>query len=329
MRIALVPHTRAWSYDFTAQALVQHLSDRFEFQVFYSDQLDTLDYRSVDLIVDFWWRSGLVRRFKERVLRQVSTHRWAREKYGCLSATELIDGYLRRSGGVLVPSRRLMGELTGAPYLTLAPKGFHPETFYDRGQRSGPLVVGWAGNASAPDKRLSLIRWAYSQLKVASTLTQEQMPGFYNSIDVITCASDAEGDPRPLIEGMACGCFPVTVDVGIVPELVRHQENGLIVERTPEAFREAFQWCRENLDQVRAAGRRNAEEMLATRTWARASQAWGNAFAQAIERAPEWDINAREERKARILTARKKRAKERAERDFAEAEARGICPPIE
>ena len=66
------------------------------------------------------------------------------------------------------------------------------------------------------------------------------MARFYNSIDVICVASTAEGDPLPLVEGMACGCFPVCVDVGIVPELVQSGVNGLIVDRTPAAFRAAL-----------------------------------------------------------------------------------------
>lgn len=325
MRVALIPHTRDWSYDFTAKALVQHLSGEFELSVFYSDTLDQLNYRSLDLIVDFWWRSASEKRFGARVVKQVSTHRWTQPKYGELTAQALIDGHLRRAGGVFVPSQRLMGELVGAPHLTLGPKGFHPETFGDAGDRRGGLAVGWAGNATAKDKRLPTIQAAWPELRIASTLTQQEMPGFYNSIDVITCASDAEGDPRPLIEGMACGCFPVTVDVGIVPELVRHGENGLIIERS--AFRDALQWCARNVDYVRAAGRRNAEEMARTRTWRQSSAAWGAAFRAAIARAPDWQVNNREERKARILVARKQRQRARAEADFAAAAARPI-PPV-
>lgn len=317
MRVALVPHTRDWSYDFTAKALVQHLSDRFELSIFYGDQLDGIDPNNLDLVVDFWWAGHLASRFKRRVVKQVSSHRWARDKYGRLDVRSLIDGHLSRSGGVLVPSQRLAVELAAAPHVTICPKGFHPETFGDEDQRKGDLVVGWVGNAGARDKRIDILKDAWPELRAAGPKTpigmldQSAMPGFYNSIDVITCASDAEGDPRPLIEGMACGCFPVVVDVGIVPELVRHGENGLIVERTPEAFAAAFAWCRENVEIVRAAGRRNAEEMLRTRTWSKVAPAWGWAFETAIARAPAWTVNPREERKARINAARKKRARAR------------------
>lgn len=307
MRVALVPYQRDWSYDFTAQALVKHLSDRFDMRVYHNDTLDRLDPRDVDLVVDFWWRGGLARRFGPRALIQVSSHRWGNAKYGSLSVAQLVDGYLRRAGGVLVPSRRLASDLDAAPHVTIAPKGFHPEAFGDAGARRGDLVVGWAGAANALDKRLDVITAAWPGVLIATGLAYDAMPGFYNEVDVITCASTAEGDPRPLIEGMACGCFPVTVDVGIVPELVRHGENGLIVERSPHAFEAALRWCARNLDYVRAAGARNALEMRATRTWGMVAPAWSDAFAAAIDRAPAWKLDKRTERAYRIRARMRKR----------------------
>ncbi len=67
-----------------------------------------------------------------------------------------------------------------------------------------------------------------------------------------------------------------------MPELVQHGVNGLIVEQSVGAFRDAFAWCRANLDFVRAAGARNAETMLTSRTWAHVAPAWADAFTAAI-----------------------------------------------
>lgn len=295
--IWLVPYLRGWSYDLTAQALKRHLSDRFDFTIAYQDQLGRVNSkRDTALVVDFWWKGILHRRFGRRVVKQVSSHRWVQDRYGAHTVESLIDGHLKRCGGVLVPSLRLRDELVGVS-VEVCPKGFHPETFGDYGQRRGGLTVGWAGAAEATDKNVGILVAACPDIRLADRcLTQDEMPDFYNSVDVITCASLAEGDPRPLIEGMACGAFPVTTDVGIVPELVRHGDNGLIVERSPQAFAEAFAWCRANLEHVRAAGRRNAEQMLRTRTWAKVAPAWGDAFQRAIDRAPAWNVVRRSQR---------------------------------
>lgn len=309
-RVALVSYKPGWSYDFTAAALRQHLAERFELQIFHRDNLDRLRHGEVDLIVDFWWKGSLANRFGGRVVKQVSSHRWGRDRYGHLTAAELVADHLRQCSAVLVPSIRLESEL--APIcdlpVTLCPKGFHPETFGDYDMRRGDLVVGWAGEASAIDKNVHILTAACPEIRLADhCLTQGEMPDFYNGVDVITCASDAEGDPRPLIEGMACGCFPVVVDVGIVPELVQHGLNGLIVQRSVRGFADALAWCRANLDFVRAAGRRNAAEMLRTRTWQRISAAWGDAFDRAIDRAPEWPVNERGRRLSRVLAAARRR----------------------
>ncbi|HVH39239.1 MAG TPA: glycosyltransferase family 4 protein [Gemmatimonadaceae bacterium] len=301
--ILLCPGSRDWSYDFTARALVQHLP-HLDLRIAYSMAEVIPLAAEADLIVDFWWRGGLEQHYGRRVVKQVSSHRWTQRKYGRLPARVLARKHLARSAGVVVPSLRLLSEVRagldqhaamplGASVLSpdevsLAPKGFHPELMCDEQRRSGPLRVGWAGSAKQADKRLPVIREAWPALvecgpgSSGPELPYEQMGAWYNAIDVITCASDAEGDPRPIIEGMACGCFPVTVDVGIVPELVEHGVSGLIVERTPEAFRDALAWCARNVDYVREAGRRNADRMLETRTWAVCAPAWGAAFERAL-----------------------------------------------
>lgn len=281
-RLWLVPYHEGWSYDLTAKALERYLSDRFDVRIIYrSSEFNSLRPSGNDLILDFWWGGGHYRRFGKSVAKQVSSHRWAGRRHGLLSINRLANNYLNRNGLVVVPSQRLFNSLrhTVTAPIAICPKGFHPELMGDHGGRRGELVVGWAGNAKAPDKNVAMLVSADPGMRVADQcLTQGEMDDFYNSIDVITCASDAEGDPRPLIEGMACGCFPVTVDVGIVPELVSHGVNGLIVERTQQAFADAFSWCRENIDQVRSAGRRNAIEMKKARTWRQMSEAWAQAL---------------------------------------------------
>jgi glycosyltransferase involved in cell wall biosynthesis len=283
-RIALVPYSRDWSYDLTAVALRQHLAHRFDIQVFYRDGLDRARWADFDLVVDFWWRGNLHRKAGPKVAKQVSSHRWMQPRWGSYSRARprRLAAPPQRGGAGAV--KRLEAEL--APItkrVELCPKGFHPETFGDAGDRRGELAVGWAGNATAADKNLPMLVQAFPDLRIAGgTLKQAEMPAFYNGVDVITCASDAEGDPRPLIEGMACGCFPVTVDVGIVPELVRHGENGLIVERSARGLRQGLRVVPRE-PRARARGRppqrgRDAhlEDVGAV------SKAWGDAFDRAI-----------------------------------------------
>jgi glycosyltransferase involved in cell wall biosynthesis len=199
----------------------------------------------------------------------------------------MVARYLSDAGTVSVSSRRLQTIFAPFRQVWLAENGFDPDQFMVRNRSGGRLRIGWAGNAKDPCKGLEdILRPAVApdfELHVAGGgLDTAAMCNFYNSIDVICVASTAEGAPVPLIEGMACGCFPVVVDVGLVPELVTHRRNGLIVNRTPAAFRAAFQWCAVNVERVREAGRQNAETMLRTRAWSQFGASWRAVFRHAL-----------------------------------------------
>lgn len=263
-----------WSYDINARAVARELSD---LDIRIVANADDLRLRSDDTLVNFWWRSGATH---SRVIRQVSSHRWALGAGG-MTVADLATTRLADAQRVIVPSARLeqmLSEVCSVPVLR-TPKGYDPTLFYDRGARSGGIVVGWAGQPKR-DKGMRMLRQLEPGLRIAAgSVPYAEMPAFYSSLDVLAIASAAEGDPRPLIEAMACGCFVVATDVGIVPELVRDGDNGLIVERTPEAFAEALSWCRRHPSRVREAGRRNAEQMRAARTWTHVAPSWRAALA--------------------------------------------------
>lgn len=321
-RVWLAAYLHDWSFDITAQAIVKGLGHLYDFRIAYSEEVEQLNIAqagplidwAADCYVDLWWHGTLHYTLGRRVLKQISSHRWQQRKWGKLKASNVLSTYADDVGAIAVPSRRLLelfrevdpGERPGIPprQFALARKGFDPTAFFNRGERSDRLKVGWAGAVEAPDKHVADIVAAEPHLFIAggtSPAAREimttmrnarsrhysEMPAFFNHVDVIACASEAEGDPRPLIEGMACGCFPVTTDVGIVPELVTHLHNGYIIpagERGPRAFADAFTWCRDNLEYVREAGRKNAEWMITMRTWDAVMPTWRHAIDIAIDR---------------------------------------------
>ena len=114
-------------------------------------------------------------------------------------------------------------------------------------------------------------------------LVHSGMNDFYNGLDVLIISSKHEGEPLTLIEAMAAGCFPVCVNVGIVPELITHKVNGFIVEeRSPQGFLDAFKWCESNLDFVRKTGIKNSMEIRKIRSWENTIQFFDNVFMNSI-----------------------------------------------
>ena len=83
--------------------------------------------------------------------------------------------------------------------------------------------------------------------------TPEEMPDYYNEIDICICASVHEGTPRPVLESMHCGVPLISTDVGMVPEAfgkkqatfnIGDRENGkndeIIKQRLKEKIIELY-----------------------------------------------------------------------------------------
>lgn len=151
------------------------------------------------------------------------------------------------------------------------------------------MTVGWAGNISDPLKGFRDIlepacRGEFRLITAPGKVAHSKMNSFYNQLDVFAVSSRHEGEPLTLIEAMAAGCYPVCTDVGIVPELIRHRENGYVVtERTTRAFVEALRWCEENLDEVRAAGVKNSRLIREERSWEKCAVKFRTVILDAYE----------------------------------------------
>ena len=58
---------------------------------------------------------------------------------------------------------------------------------------------------------------------------RDDLPSFFKSFDLYVLSSDYEGWGRTVIEAMAAGLPVVMTDVGLAGEIVRHNENGIVV----------------------------------------------------------------------------------------------------
>ena len=93
----------------------------------------------------------------------------------------------------------------------------------------------------------------------------ESVARAYEAIDLCIVASRDEGGPRAVLESMAIGVPLVTTRVGQAADLVRHDENGWLVEvEDVDAItgwgRHVAEAPRATLERVLEAGRRTAEE---------------------------------------------------------------------
>ena len=289
-RILLLADYPNWAYSISARQLQKDLADSFSIEIAYREEKPNLFHYDFDLIHVFWWGDTYHLQYvtdPSRIVKEISSHRWQETgPYGPLSPKEFCEKYLADAGTITATSNRLKELIDPVRPCFLTPNGFSPLFVPARTNRRG-LEFGWAGNVNDPCKGVHDILQPAAKdicsLQIASgNLSTMEMADFYARLDVICIASTYEGEPLPLLEGMAVGCFPIATDVGIVPELVRNGENGLIVKRTPQAFQEAFLWCMAHKDHVREAGRYNSEYVYKTRTWGKTKISWSSAWNEAM-----------------------------------------------
>jgi glycosyltransferase involved in cell wall biosynthesis len=56
------------------------------------------------------------------------------------------------------------------------------------------------------------------------------MADLFRSAQVVVSPTIHDGTPNTLLEGMACGCFPVAGDLESIREWIKPGENGLLVD---------------------------------------------------------------------------------------------------
>lgn len=116
------------------------------------------------------------------------------------------------------------------------------------------IKIGWTGNSKFTDENgddlkglNKIINPAIKELKeegykielvVADRniklIPHNDMPKYYNGIDIYLCASRSEGTPNTILEAMACGIPVISTDVGIVPEVFGEKQKEFIIKRTKE-----------------------------------------------------------------------------------------------
>jgi len=111
---------------------------------------------------------------------------------------------------------------------------------YPEKERRDKLVVGIVGRrGSQGNKGFDIIEKACEKtgykLVFASydgqRLTKEQMPKFYNQIDLYVCMSESEGLQNPTLEAGAMEVPVITTNCGAAEEMIVNGKSGLIIKR--------------------------------------------------------------------------------------------------
>lgn len=94
--------------------------------------------------------------------------------------------------------------------------------------------------------------------------TPRQMAALFRRAQVTVSPSEHDGTPNTLLEGMACGCFPVAGRLDSIEEWIEDGKNGLLIDPAdPQALAEAILQALSDTDLRRRAAELNAKIIAA------------------------------------------------------------------
>jgi len=157
-------------------------------------------------------------------------------------------------------------------------------------KKNSRFTVGWVGRIDEPKNRelkgYDIVLKALKGLDVKldirtfkeNYVPRHKMVDFYQGIDCYICSSRSEGLPNPLLEAAACGVPVITTKVGIVPELIEHRKNGLIVSRNAEAIRDKVVYLMNHPKERESMGRSIRDTIVSGWTWDICKRDWERYF---------------------------------------------------
>ena len=109
----------------------------------------------------------------------------------------------------------------------------------------------------------------YEIVKIHGFLNHERLPALYSEADIFVLPSLSEGYGMALAEAMAFGLPVVASNVAAIPEMITHNENGLLVDpKNPQALALAIRQLIEDAQLRTRMSRANIEKAKTLPTWA-------------------------------------------------------------
>jgi len=102
------------------------------------------------------------------------------------------------------------------------------------------LRVRIVGRGKERDRLLAIARDKQVALDLVPSLKNDELPSALNQARLYAILSSWEGHPKALIEAMACGCACVGADSPGIANLLEHDRNGWLVNRSVGAIRAAI-----------------------------------------------------------------------------------------
>jgi glycosyltransferase involved in cell wall biosynthesis len=156
----------------------------------------------------------------------------------------------------------------------LNPRGVRPYVRNDSFFKAIPFVLAKHPNAkflcTSMEGESQAMGWVRElniehAVELLPQVPNMDMANVYRKAQILVSPSIHDGTPNTLLEGMACGCFPVAGDLESIREWISPNENGLLFDSTnPQSIADAIVIAIENKNLRRVATGLN-QEIIAAR----------------------------------------------------------------
>ena len=149
------------------------------------------------------------------------------------------------------------------------PRGFRPYVRNDAFFKAIPMVLARQPTAkficTSMAGESQARRWIRDMninhaVELLPSMPYTQMANAFRRAQIVVSPSIHDGTPNTLIEGIACGCFPIAGDLESIREWITPNENGLLFDpNDPQSIASAMISAIEDKDLRNKAAKRNQE----------------------------------------------------------------------
>jgi glycosyltransferase involved in cell wall biosynthesis len=119
------------------------------------------------------------------------------------------------------------------------------------------------------------------RVRLTGVVAHESLGSWYAAADLFALATEREGWPNAILESLACGTPVVATRVGGVPEILRSDRHGTMVELSDQAFAQAIETALS-----RAWDRAEIARFAALHTWEATARSAHAVLESALDRTP-------------------------------------------
>jgi len=163
---------------------------------------------------------------------------------------------LPRLEGKVVGAVGLFKHSKGLPYLL---KAFREVR---KNRKTSLLLVGDFREAEREVQSRYLSQFGSEDIHLTGPVAQESIASYLSRMDVFVLPSLSEGCPNTLLEAMASAKPIVATKTGAIPEIIRHGENGLLVDTGDSAqISEAVLYLLDHPEKAEDMGKRACQDV--------------------------------------------------------------------